>query len=33
MTTLPPGDYAAIVVVTDNLGANSTPASRTFSIH
>jgi hypothetical protein len=33
MTTLPPGDYAAIVVVTDNLGAKSTPASRTFSIH
>jgi hypothetical protein len=32
MTTLPPGDYAAIVVATDNLGAQSAPASRTFSI-
>lgn len=32
MTTLPPGDYAAVVVVTDNEGAASAPASRTFSI-
>src|SRR5262249_50761144 len=31
-TTLPPGDYIAGLVVTDNLGASSSQATRTFSI-
>lgn len=32
VTTLPPGDYTASLVVTDNLGKASTPATRGLSI-
>lgn len=31
--TLPPGDYTAVLVVTDNQGAVSAPATRGFSLH
>lgn len=31
--TLPPGDYTAVLVVTDDQGAVSTPATRGFSLH
>lgn len=31
-TTLPPGNYTAVLVVTDNLGNPSSPGTRSFSI-
>ncbi|MBY0276237.1 PKD domain-containing protein [Candidatus Binatia bacterium] len=33
IATLPPGDYTAVLVVTDDQGATSTPATRGFSLH
>lgn len=33
IATLPPGDYTAVLVVTDDQGAVSAPATRGFSLH